>query len=259
MSRVVARAQRRVVEQRVHRDDHVGLIADEEIAQALAIERLAEAHERPVAAAAVRRMVERAVDRRRVAQGHAVAEAELGQREGAVGGDVFDPGLEGLGFFVSSRAAAIALAALRWPPPVSEINRRARLVIRLSRLGSGRHPPRRTPAGIARSPARRSELTQERSSRRIVEAEDIAKLDFGVSVVAIVVLGEHDRQRAEQASQPCRGSPAQARSCGATRREAARAPVPRRRPARRPVRARRRRRDRGRRRGSRRATRPDRS
>ena len=95
--RVVAGAQRGVVEQRMHRDDDVGLVADEEIAQALAVERLAEANQRLVAAAAVGGVVERAVDRRRVAQGHAVAEAELGQREGAVGGDVFDAVLEGGG------------------------------------------------------------------------------------------------------------------------------------------------------------------
>jgi hypothetical protein len=52
-----------------------------------------------------------------------------------------------------------------------------------------------------------SKLTQERSSRRIEEAKNIAKLDFGVSVVAIVVLGEHDRQRLEQSSQPPWGTP----------------------------------------------------
>ncbi len=88
--RVVARAQRRVVEQRMHGDDDVGLIADEKIAQALAIERLAEAHQRLIAAPSVGRIVERAVDRRRVAQRHAVTEAELRQREGAMGGDVLD-------------------------------------------------------------------------------------------------------------------------------------------------------------------------
>lgn len=47
-----------------------------------------------------------------------------------------------------------------------------------------------------------SKLSQERSSRRVVEAEDIAKLDFGVSVVAIVVLGEHHGEGPEEGAEP---------------------------------------------------------
>ena len=44
----------------------------ENVAQALAVERLAEAHDRAVAAAAVGGVVERAVDRRGKAEGRAV-------------------------------------------------------------------------------------------------------------------------------------------------------------------------------------------
>ena len=130
MRGIVSRAQRGVIEQRMDRDDDVGPIVDEEIAQALAIERFAEAHQRSIAAPSVGGVVERAVDRRCVAQRHAVTEPELREREGAVRGDVFDAGLERVRRSRLSRAAAIALAALRWPPPVSEINRSARLVIR---------------------------------------------------------------------------------------------------------------------------------
>lgn len=53
-----------------------------------------------------------------------------------------------------------------------------------------------------------SKPRQERPSRRIVEAEDIAKRDFGVSVMAIVVLGKHQGKRAEEPSQPRRRPPA---------------------------------------------------
>jgi hypothetical protein len=47
-----------------------------------------------------------------------------------------------------------------------------------------------------------SKPSQKRSSRRIVEAEDIAKLDIGISVVAVVVLGKHDSQRMKHTAQP---------------------------------------------------------
>jgi hypothetical protein len=49
----------------------------------------------------------------------------------------------------------------------------------------------------------------ERSSRRIVEAEDIAELDIGVSVMAVMVLGQHDGERAEEVTQPNRGPPSE--------------------------------------------------
>ena len=95
--RVGARSQRRVVEQRVDGDDDVGLIADEQVAQPLAVERFAEADERLVAPPAVRRVVQRAVNGGSVPKGHAIAEPELRQREGAVSGDIFDAVFEPVG------------------------------------------------------------------------------------------------------------------------------------------------------------------
>lgn len=47
---------------------------------------------------------------------------------------------------------------------------------------------------------------QERSSRRVVEAENVAKLDIGISVMAIVVLGQHHGQGTERPAEP-RGRP----------------------------------------------------
>jgi hypothetical protein len=47
-----------------------------------------------------------------------------------------------------------------------------------------------------------SESGQDRSSRRIIEAKDIAKLDIGVSVMTIVVLGEYDSERTQEAAKP---------------------------------------------------------
>ena len=96
-ARIGPRAQRGVIEQRMDGDDHVGLIGDEQIAQALAVERLAETDQRLVAAPAVGRIVERAVERRCVAQRQAVAQTELRHREGTVRGDVVDAVLERIG------------------------------------------------------------------------------------------------------------------------------------------------------------------
>ena len=87
---IVARPKRGVIEERMNRDDHVGLIADEEIPQTLPVERFAETHQRAITAPPVGGVVEGAVDRRGVPQRHAVAQAKLGQREGAVRRDVFD-------------------------------------------------------------------------------------------------------------------------------------------------------------------------
>ena len=118
--RVVARAHRGVVEQRMNRNDDVGLVTDEEVAQTLAVERLAEAHQRAVAPASVGGVVERAVDRRSVAQGHAIPESELRQREGAMRRDVLDPRFErlvGAGLFQGGhnrvRGAAVTAARVR--------------------------------------------------------------------------------------------------------------------------------------------------
>ena len=156
--RIVARAQRGVVEQRMNRDDHVRPVVEEEIAQALAIERLAEADERAIAAASVGRIVERTVDRRSVAQRHAVAQPELRQREGAVCGDVVDAGLERFGVCSRRGPPSIALAALRWPPPVSEI--REAPVWSLTRPVRPWPLPSSLarPAGIASAPAGRASL-----------------------------------------------------------------------------------------------------
>ena len=73
---------------------------------------------------------------------------------------------------------------------------------------------------IPRSPARRSEPGQECPSRGVVEAENVAKLDIGVSVMAVVVLGEHDAEGAQDALGARPGSASRDRSCGATRRGA---------------------------------------
>ena len=91
---VGAGPQSRVVEQRVDRDDDVGLILGEDVAQPLAVERLAEAHDRAVAAPAVGGVVERAVDRRGIAKGRAIGRPQFGERKRAVGGDVVDAPLE---------------------------------------------------------------------------------------------------------------------------------------------------------------------
>jgi hypothetical protein len=53
------------------------------------------------------------------------------------------------------------------------------------------------------------ELSHERPSRRIVETEDVAELDIGISVVAIVVLGQHDTDRTEEVMEPNRRAPSQ--------------------------------------------------
>ncbi len=190
-------------------DDDVGLIADEEVAQPLAVERLAETHERLIAPAAVGRVVERAVDRRSVAQGHAVAEPELREREGAVGGDVFDAVLEGVRrarLRPERRRSHWRRCGARRPCPKST---EAPVWSFALPLGSGRRPPRSAPAGIARPSARRAESGQQRPSRGIVEAKNIAKLDFGVSVMAVVVLGKHDRQRPKGPPKPGRRAPSE--------------------------------------------------
>jgi hypothetical protein len=53
------------------------------------------------------------------------------------------------------------------------------------------------------------EPSHERPSRRIVETEDIAELAIGISVVAIVVLGQHDGDRTKELTEPNRRSPSQ--------------------------------------------------
>ena len=97
----------------------------------------------------------------------------------------------------------------------------------VSRSGSGRHPSRASPAGIARSSARWTKPSQQRSSRRIVEAKNVAELDIRVSVMAVVVLGKHDSEGAQDRSQRAGRAPAEIAWCVATRRGADRAPSPR--------------------------------
>ena len=71
-------AERRVVEQRVDRHDDVGIVLREDVFEAFAIERLAKAHDRAVAATAVGRVVERAVNRWSKAEGRAVGRPQFG-------------------------------------------------------------------------------------------------------------------------------------------------------------------------------------
>ena len=112
--RVVTRPQRGVVKQRMDRDDDVGPITEEEVAQAFAVERLAEAHQRAIAAAAVRGIVERAVDRAGRSAGPCCSPARAesaGKRSGRR--RPRSGARNRTGSSVSSSAAAIAFAALR--------------------------------------------------------------------------------------------------------------------------------------------------
>ena len=114
------------------------------------------------------------------------------------------------GLVRSSSAAQIALLALRCPPPVSEIRKSARFAI-ISPLGAHRYPFRSPTSRrrVADAAASRGEKADERSSRSIVEAKDVAELDLGVSVVAVMILGKHDLQGAEDRLDPARALPAE--------------------------------------------------
>src|SRR5215469_4108662 len=96
------------------------------------------------------------------------------------------------GSLISSKAAVIAFDALRWPPPVSEIKKSARLVNYCSskatspngsQLGPSRGTLRSTKGRIPYAPAGRGKSGNKGPGRSVVKTEDVAKLDIGVSVV----------------------------------------------------------------------------
>ena len=92
--------------------------------------------------------------------------------------------------------------------------------------GSSRRRPRGRAAQrrIALPTARRGQPGDQRSSRSVEKAEDVAKLDIGVSVMSVVVLGQHEPEGARGRQRTAAASSSRDRWYAATRRGAGLAP-----------------------------------
>ena len=110
----------------------------------------------------------------------------------------------------------MAFAALRWPPPVSEISSRTRLVA-VPRSYSLRTLRRAHHAQCANAfeplqcgtpaPLHGATVGEQRSCRRIVETKDIAELDVRVAMVPVMVFRQDDLQGAKRFDDERRAHP----------------------------------------------------
>ncbi len=111
---VGAGAQRRVVQQRMDRDDDVGFVAGEKAAQTLTIQRLTKTNDAAEASSTVGCVIQRPVNRRSEAERRTIRRAEMRKRERAMRGHVFDPMLEAdlAGQLVERRDDRVGRAAM---------------------------------------------------------------------------------------------------------------------------------------------------
>src|ERR1700735_1282000 len=108
-----------------------------------------------------------------------------------MGGDVFDARLEGFasGGFLERRHNCVSRASMTAACVRDEQQRPFGHI--QPQLGSNGNPPRPPALPVANPAAGRRQKRQERSGWSVVEAEDVAELDGGIFMMAIVVFREH--------------------------------------------------------------------
>ena len=210
---VGAGAKRCVVEERMDRDDHIGLEQQERIAQTLAVERLAETHDRLETPPTVGGVEERTIDRRSKAKGRAVRRPEWGERKCAVRGNIVDTPLKtGLSLDFIERGTDGLSAAAMATAGIGNEEEDAFCHPGSTGLPATRNRPDLgfaldRPYGRALAWRYRTEGLNRIACRRVIETENIAELDIRISVMAVMVLGEHDLQRASDRDKPSRRFP----------------------------------------------------
>ena len=181
------------------------MVLEKQIFHPLAVEQLTESDDAAKAAPAVGGVVERAVDRGSETQRRAVERAQVRQREAAIGGDVVDPVFEmerlaagSLGDLVECRDDCIGRAAVA-APRIGDQQQDAFGHQTSVRVGSLRSlcvaheaqgfDPLQASHRVPTAALPRPGVREKCPGRRIIETEDVAELDVGVSVMAVVVLG----------------------------------------------------------------------